>query len=154
KHPLEMPDLLRILPDTPEIRACLKRLLESHSAKEFSSNGRERVVEYLRRHSEAYRADLITAVRNSHDGTGWVEGDDDMRALARLSWPDAAPILASLAASPQKRTSVVALSFLYEHAVAATDSHAPSYRRQLKAIATNPSQPGYARSVAITALMA
>ena len=84
---------------------------------------------------------------------GHVDKEEALSALARVSWTNAEPVLRGLMASGQPRSTALALSLFYEHAIEEKDSSSEErYRRDLQAIALNRNQPGYARNVAIESL--
>jgi hypothetical protein len=70
-----------------------------------------------------------------------------------MAWESAEPLLTSLAGGGQPRSSTLALTLLYKHAVAEKDSAAVDrYRERLRAVTSNRNAPAWARNAAIKAL--
>src|SRR5262245_28401188 len=141
--------LMDCLPDNADMRDRLYKLLnEEH---EVEKKWKPRLRTWLRRNSAYFRDELITAAREADDD---IDAGGDLRALARLDWNAARPILETLASAGKSFVTPVALSLLCEHAAQEGDSaRAESYRALLKAIVENRQAIWTARLEALTGLM-
>ena len=84
---------------------------------------------------------------------GGIDKENDLKTLATLDWPTAEPLIKSLAETGQQRTSTLAISLLYQHAVETGDSTAEDkFRTRLQTIAADKNFAGWARNSAIEAL--
>lgn len=152
-YPWNANDLVRWIPQTPEAFARIKALLDKTPEDAFRYRTNQWVIAYLSQNSEYFRPRLIAAAKAVREGPGWVNNVDDLKALARLDWEQAAPILRSYAASQNPRTTALALSLQYRHAVEFSTPDVMRLRTRLRAIAEDRSATGYARNFAIEALM-
>ena len=152
-YPWKAADLVRWVPQTPEAYARIKALLEKTPEDKFEHNSKELVVAYVSRNSGYFRPRLIAAAKSVREGPGWINNADDLRALARLDWKQAAAILRSYVAFHNPRAAALALSLQYRHAVELSSTDAVALRRQLRGIAEEKTAKGYARNFAIEALM-
>ncbi|MGH9939815.1 MAG: HEAT repeat domain-containing protein, partial [Blastocatellia bacterium] len=108
------------------------------------------VQTWLRRNSAYFRDELIKSARAADDNYDSIE---DLRALAKLDWGAAKPILETFASAGKPHVTPVTLSLLYKHAMENGDSaQAESYRAHLKAIVANRRAPHYARGEALSSL--
>jgi hypothetical protein len=113
------------------------------------------VKEWLLLKSNHFLTELAARARKVKDSSkgGALNREEELIALAKLDWSNAEPLLRSLLASAQPRSSTLALSLFYRHAVEEKDIGAEEqYRRNLQQIAADRTQPGYARDAAIEAL--
>jgi hypothetical protein len=152
-YPWNASDLVRWIPQTPEAYAQIKALVDKTPENKFRYNTKEWIIAYLSQNSEYFRSRLIAAAKAVREGPGWVNNVDDLKALARLDWEQAAPILRSYVASQNPRTAALALSLQYRHAVEFSTTDVIGLRNQLRTIAEDLSAPAYARDFAIEALM-
>ncbi|HEX2487932.1 MAG TPA: HEAT repeat domain-containing protein, partial [Blastocatellia bacterium] len=144
------PNLADFLPDTTDTHDRLYKLLEEEHGSEL--HWKSFLQDWLRRNSRYFRDDLIAAARATDDRAP--DAGDDLKALARLDWDAARPILESLASGGKAFVTPLALSLLYEHAMQLGDSaNAESYRALLKAIASNRHANWSARAEVLTTLM-
>ena len=121
----------------------------------FNKDWREKIRKWLVFNSTYFLEELLGMARKAKDNQrdGHVDKEEALSALARVSWTNAEPILRGLMASGQPRSTALALSLFYEHAIEEKDSSSEErYRRDLQAIALNRNQPGYARNLAIESL--
>lgn len=147
---------LNFLPDADSTPAKVKNIYDKvQTDSKIDQDWREKIRRWLVFNS-TYFVDELTALAqkakdNQRDGA--VDKEDALTSLAYVSWSHAEPLLRGLMASGQARSTALALSLYYEHAVEEKDlANEERYRRDLQAIATNPNQPGYARNVAIESL--
>jgi HEAT repeat protein len=141
--------------ERPEIAWRLLRVLVGredvcravHAYIANATDGKEELAEWERHACASALPGLIAAVRSATDDaeSGSVRGSEDIEALAASHWNDAKPVLEDLAASSQPRVRALALALLFEHGDM-------SRFEELKATATSPSAPAYARDAAFMAL--
>src|SRR5262245_11134234 len=130
-RPDRLLSLMDYLPNNADTRDRLYKLLNEEPESE--ETWKPRVREWLRRNSAYFRDELILAASAADDDIYYA--NEDLRALARLDWAAARPILETLASAGKAFVSPVALALLYEHAAQEGDSaRAEGYRALLKAI--------------------
>ncbi len=155
-QPQKLHSFLRLLPDTNAAHAKIKELYDSaQDDPQFGAEWRNTVKEWLLYNTTYYLGELRASAQKAKDDDkdGGVDREVAVEALARLDWTNAEPLLRGLLASGQPRSSVLALSLFYLHAVEEKDmSGEERYRRDLISIAANRNQLAYARSTAIEAL--
>lgn len=154
--PAMLSTLLEFLPEADATHTKVKELYDKEQADpRFEPAWREKVRKWLVFNS-AYFLDELIALANrarDNDKDGQVYKEDSVAALARVSWTNAEPLLRRLMASGQPRSTALALSLFYKHAVKEKDMAGEErYRRDLQAIAVDRTQPGYARDAAIEVL--
>src|SRR5215813_5767580 len=138
------------LPENADTHDRLYKLLSEES--EGEETWKPDVRTWLRRNSAYFRDELIKAARAGADDI--YSSNEDLRALARLDWNAARPILETSASAGKAFVMPVALALLYEHATQEGDSaRAESYRALLKAIVENRQAISSARLEALTSLM-
>jgi hypothetical protein len=103
-------------------------------------------------HSNYFRDELIESASSITDKYG----DKDLpKALAKLDWKMAGPLLESMASASQPDSIQTALSLLYEHALEKNDvMQIENYRGRLKEIVTDPPESSLWRGIALGSLMA
>ena len=136
--------------------AKIKELYDkAQNEQQFDFSWREKVKDWLLYNSTHFLSELTALARKVKDSPkgGPLAKADTLIGLAKVDWSNAEPLLRSLLASGQPRSSALALSLLYAHAVQEKDTGAEEdYRRQLQQIAADRNQPGYARNTAIETL--
>jgi hypothetical protein len=107
---------------------------------------------WLMLHSNYFRNELIESASSITDKYG----DKDLpKALAKLDWKMAGPLLESMASASQPDSIQTALSLLYEHALEKNDvMQIENYRGRLKEIVTDPPESSLWRGIALGSLMA
>lgn len=151
-HPDWAPDLAHLFPKTPDANRRLLALLNrAHNIGK--GDPREQITQYLSRNSDYFRSLLIQNAQSAFEGEGFVENEEDLRALARLDWNAAAPLLDRLAAMSQPRISALALALQSEHAAQHASPAAAPLRDRLEAIAVNRHLPARARDYAVDSLI-
>jgi len=144
------PNLVDFLPETTDTHDRLYKLLEEEPGDEFQWKSFLR--DWLQHNSRYFRDELIAAARAADDRAH--DAGEDLKALARLDWDAARPILESLASAGKFFVTPVALALLYEHAMQNGDSaQAESHRALLKAIVTNRQASWSARAEVLMSLM-
>jgi hypothetical protein len=147
---------LNFLPDADSTPAKVKNIYDKvQTDSKINQEWREKVRKWLVYNSTYFLDELTALAQKTKDNQrdGAVDKEDALTSLAYVSWSHAEPLLRGLMASGQARSTALALSLYYEHAVEEKDlSNEERYRRDLQAIASNPNQPGYARNVAIESL--
>jgi hypothetical protein len=145
-----IPSLIDYLPEKEGTHDRLYKLLNEEPDDEESWKPYART--WLRRKSAYFRDELIKAARAADDDD--IVANEDLRALARLDWNAARPILETLASAGKAKISPIALALLYEHATKESESaRAESYRALLKAIVENRHAYSSARREALAGLM-
>ncbi|HEX5966486.1 MAG TPA: HEAT repeat domain-containing protein, partial [Pyrinomonadaceae bacterium] len=154
--PSLLPPFLNLLPDEDSTATKVKNVYDKAlQDPKFDQDWREKVRRWLLYNSTYFLDELLAMAHKAKDNQrdGDVDKEDALTSLAAVSWSHAEPLLRGLMASGQPRATALALSLYYEHAVDEKDlGNEERYRRQLQAIASNRSQPGYARSLAIETL--
>lgn len=154
--PKLLPTFLELLPDDDSTPTKVKNVFDKAQADpQHDQDWREKIRKWLVFNSTYFLEELAGMARKAKDNQrdGHVDKEEALSALARVSWTNAEPILRGLMASGQPRSTALALSLFYEHAIKEKDSSSEErYRRDLQAIALNRNQPGYARNVAIESL--
>ena len=148
--------LIEVLPEADSTPAKVKNIYDKAlSEQQFDEQWRDKVKKWLVFNSTYFLNELITMASKAKedDKDGDVDREDAVSALASVSWTNAEPILRGLMASGHPRSTALALSLYYQHAVDEKDmSGEERYRRDLQAIAVNRNQPGYARDTALYVL--
>jgi hypothetical protein len=152
--PEYLPALLKQLPDTQAALARIKAIFDAElSSPRFEPGWREAVKRHLTYHSPYFLKELAAAAGAAHDEEEIPKGEEDLKALARLDWTTAEPILMVHTASPSLRVSAIALALLYSHAVEIADADGSArYRVELRRLVEDRSRPGRARNTAAEAL--
>src|SRR5262249_29143708 len=142
--------LVGCLPENADTHDRLYKLLNEEPESEETWKPRLRT--WLQRTSAYFRDEMIRAASAADDNV--YESNEDLRALARLDWNAARPILEKLASAGKAFVTPVALALLYEHAAQEGDSaRAESYRALLKAIVENRGASWSAGVEALASLM-
>jgi hypothetical protein len=153
-EPELLPDLIELLPDTEAAAAAAWAAYQKLPPTAPRAEGESGAVRlWLRRHGEHLRDELAEAARQTKDDDGWVRGEEDLTAYARLDWNAAQPMVRSFAAGPAPRTAALAHALLYAHAVADNPAAAGPERAALQAIADDRAAPARARDIAFEALI-
>src|SRR5262249_45258510 len=148
-RPEILASLMNFLPENADTHDRLYKILNEESEGEES--WKPRLQTWLRRNSAYFRDELIKAARRADDN---IDDNEDLRALARLDWDAARPILETLALAGKSFVTPVALTLLYEHAAQEGDSsRADGYRALLKATVENRQAIWTARLEALAGLM-
>lgn len=153
-EPERLARLLPLFSDTPEAAERIKRVYDVAQYGEGVDEGwQKRVREWLLFNSKYFLEDLLALAQKAKDNEGYVENERAVRALARVDWPGAEPLLKGLAGGSQMRVAALSLTLLYRHAQEADDTgDAERYRTQLQAVASDRNAPARARDTAIEAL--
>jgi hypothetical protein len=153
-EPERLPILLPVLPETADAADRVKKLYDAAQGyARFDEEWRKIVKEWLQFNSKYFIGDLLGMVRKAKDKNGYVDKEEALKALAKVDWESAAPLLQSMSGGSQPRTAAVALALLYRHAIEEKDlSGEEKYRALLQAIAADRSAPPRARDNAIREL--
>lgn len=153
--PEDAADLAHLTPRTQKAYQRLRVLMDRVTDKgdEYSSS-RRRIQRYLSQNTDWFRDVLIAHAKAAYEGKGFIENEQDIRALARLDWEQAAPILRQMLQKDKPRLSALALSLQYQHSLQFSTNESDSLRKALKAIAADKDAPAKARDLSIEALMA
>jgi HEAT repeat protein len=154
--PQILSSFLNFLPDDDSTAARVKNIFDKvQTDPKIDQDWRDKIRKWLVFNSTYYLDELVAMAQKAKDNQrdGAVDKEDALTSLAYVSWSHAEPMLRGLMVSGQARSTALALSLFYEHAVEEKDlANEERYRRDLQAIATNPHQPSYARNVAIESL--
>ena len=145
-------ELAHLVPRTPEANRRLLALLDRLPDK-GEGDPRRLLIRYLGQNSEPFRPELIARVRAAHEGEGYAENEEDVRALARLEWDRATALLAGMIKPDRPRMTSLAVDLQYRHAFQSSSRYALALRGRLKAIGVDKSAPAKARNLAIQSLM-
>jgi hypothetical protein len=142
--------IMNCLPENADTHDRLYKLLNEELGGKWS--WKYNLQTWLRRNTSYFRDDLIEAARMADDTA--FDANQDLRALARLDWNAARPILETLASTGKAFVTPLALTLLYEHAAREGDSaRTESYRALLKAIVENRQANWRARVETLASLM-
>lgn len=118
------------LPDRPDTHDRLYKLLESDALDHLDPIFKPNLRDWLRQRSSYYRDELLRSARQADRRP---EALDDLRALARLDWDAARPILERMATSSNAQAQAAAIGLLHQNAINSADSAlAEKYRAILK----------------------
>ena len=152
-EPERLPSLLNLLPQNAPTAERVKKLYdEALPSDRFDEDWRKSVRDWLRFNSKYFLGELLALARKAKDKEGYVNGAEALRALAKVDWPLAEPLLQSLSGGGA-RTAALAAALLYRHAVEAKEEgDAGKYRERLRTLAASRSLPAAARNIAIEEL--
>jgi HEAT repeats len=138
------------LPENADTHDRLYKLLNEETGGKWS--WKYNLQTWMRRNTAYFRDDLIKAARAADDHE--YDANKDLRALARLDWNSARPILETMASEGKAFVTPLALTLLYEHSAQEGDSALrESYRVILKAIVENRQANWNARVETLASLM-
>jgi hypothetical protein len=153
-EPKLLPQLLPLLPETEEAVERVKKLYDGAQGNAHYDDGwHKKVREWLKFHSTYFLSELISATRKVKDKDGYVDNEEELKALAQVDWASAEPLLEGLADGSQPRAASLALALLYNRAVKIKDADGEEkHRARLQAIAADRNAPARARDTAIETL--
>lgn len=153
-EPDRMPGLLKVLTETPQVAERVKKMYDTALGDEkFDEAWRKGVRDWLTLNSTYFIGDLLSAARKAGDKDGYVNNEESLKALARVEWESAEPLLRSLAGSGQPRATALALALLHRRAAESKDAAGEEQTRALlKAIASDRNAPARARDTAVEEL--
>ena len=152
-YPDSAADLVHLVPRTAEANRRLLPLLDRLPNDGDSFQARGQIVRYLSQNSGLFRTELVARARAAHEGQGFIEDEEDVRALARLDWDRAAPLLTGMIKVDAPRMTALAVALQYQHFLSPFKPEAQRLRRRLKDMAENRSLPAKARDLAVEAVM-
>lgn len=155
------PELLNqyisILPTDPKIAESVKSIYDKLKKNPQAIYQRDQIREWLKFNSNYYVDELIGAAQQIKDNEDYVQNEHQyvLRALAKVDWDAARPIIDRLENdSSQPYSSILAKWVVYHHAVETGDTGtADSYRRQLQDIVENKTAAWAMRDLAMDALV-
>jgi hypothetical protein len=152
--PEGLPLMLKVLPDAPQVAERVKKLYDTALGDEkMDEEWRKGVRDWLTFNSTYFLGDLLSAARKAGDKEGYVDREEALKALARVDWESAEPLLRSLSGSGQPRATSLALALLHRRAAVSKDAAGAEHTRSLlKAIATDRNAPARARDTSIEEL--
>lgn len=148
--------LVKLLPylssaDAEKVKAAYDRFPNDESEQYV----RDEIRKWLVNNSKFFVNELLAQANKVKDGPngGYVEKGEELKNLVKIDWSTAEPLLQRLAETGQQRSSTLAISLLYQHAIDTGDASAEDkFRARLQAIASDRSFPGRARDTAIQTL--
>jgi hypothetical protein len=129
-------EYLERLPKRPEVVARVREIYDT-AIDRGQPKARKGIDEWLRRHEAARSAELVSgASKLSYDGC-WLNGGEDLEALANIDWARAAPLLRRYAASSNPYIATNARALTYRHQIVVSSPSASATRTELQRTATN-----------------
>ncbi|MET0752202.1 MAG: HEAT repeat domain-containing protein, partial [Pyrinomonadaceae bacterium] len=156
KNPEELTNYLNVLRDTPDADDFVKRLYESKLNDEnLGEDWRETVKDWLTMNSTYFIKDLVEIAGQAGDTGEYVSNQNELRALARIDWERARPILDRLINdSSQPVSQTLARWAYYEHALREGDiGDIDKYRKLLQETVENKNEKPGNRDLAMDALV-
>lgn len=155
-EPIVLALLIHLMPDSEAAATKIKEVYDKLDRADKSNiYAATQIKERLLYNSKFFLDELLTLARNfkENEKDGSLDNAEAVTALAKVSWKHAEPMVRSLASSGRPRSEAFAHTLLYQHAIDENDAAAEErFRNTLKAIASNRTQPAYARDAAIRAL--
>lgn len=153
-EPERLSRLLPLLPDNGDAADRIKKLYDAAQGNaRFNEEWRKSAREWLRFNSRYFLSDLLGLAQKARDKEGYVDKEEALKALAKVDWESAVPLLQSMSGGSQPRTAALALALLYRHALGEKESSGEEkYRARLQAIASELTAPARARDIAIEEL--
>jgi hypothetical protein len=151
-EPERLPRLLDMLPQDAAAERVKKLYDEALASDRFDGDWRKEVRNWLRFNSKYFLGELLALASKAKDEDGYVNNKEALRALAKVDWPTAEPLLQSLSGRGP-RTAALATALLYRHSIEIKEEGAAGkYRERLKTMAATRSLPARARDTAIEEL--
>jgi hypothetical protein len=154
-EPERLPSLLKLLPQDAAAAERVKKLYdEAAPSDRFDEDWRKSVRNWLRFNSKYFFDELLAMARKAKDQNqyGSVANEEALKALAKVDWRTAEPLLQSLLVEGP-RTAALATALLHRHAVEAKEEgDAGTYRAKLMTMAGSRGLPAAARDTAIEEL--
>lgn len=152
------------LPDTPDTHARVRAVMDAgltsyygqtddKEVRRHEEGWKAKLQAWLLLHSQFYLDELAQKARDSKDENGEITAEKYLRALAKLDWERAQPLLENYSYSSHLRTATLALTLRYEHAVKTNSNEVAGLRTRLQELVAHPQSPGKARDLACQALM-
>ncbi|MBI5367028.1 MAG: HEAT repeat domain-containing protein [Planctomycetes bacterium] len=155
RRPAFIDSVIRCLPETAEAVERVRKLHAARGPKHAAGAGCCALSEWLLSHGavplEHTRA--VAAGARALEQLSYIQGEPELRALARFDWGAAAPLLERFASGDQPALATLAVGLQFAHAAGDGEAAtAESLRRRLQTVATNPAAPALARERACRAL--
>jgi hypothetical protein len=154
EHPERTSRHLGIFPAKPEVAEAIKAIYEK--LEKAQSGDTYRIKEWLKYNSTVYLDELVKGANGIKDENNYVQNPNQylLRALARVDWDRALPIVQRLENDPTNpHSQILAKWVTYQHAIDTGDSSTmDSYRNELKKLVENRSLPPAQRDLAMDAL--
>jgi hypothetical protein len=146
--------------DAPDAQDRIKNLWERLTSnpqpgeEQWQEESKKVIKQWLMLDTGHFRDELIASASQAADGDGSVKNESELRALAKLDWATAQPLIEGYSSGKDIRTAVLALALLYEHATGSKDEAlAVAFRERLKSIVEDTRFPGHARHTACETLL-
>jgi len=154
--PEEVTNFLNLLPTKENIAEKVKAIYDKLPEEGEESYRREAVENWLKMNSRYYLDDLIKKAERIKDQNNYIDNtsQDNLRALARVDWYSAKPIIDRLLYdSSQPYSQVLAKWVSYEHALAEDNaSDIDRFRGELKKVVEDKTAPWALRDLALDSL--
>lgn len=157
-NPEKLPRYLGIFPPKPEIADTIKNIYDKETGKSEQENYEfTRVKEWLKFNSRYYIEDLKKSANEVRDENNYVQNANQhvLRALAKVDWDAALPIVQRLENDPSNPYSAILAKWVsYQHARDTGDfATENAYRHDLQKIVENKSATWAQRDLAMDALV-
>jgi hypothetical protein len=157
-NPEKLPRYLGIFPAKPEIADTIKDIYDKETSKSEQENYEfTRVKEWLKFNSRYYLSDLTKSAGEIRDENNYVQNANQhvLRALARVDWDAALPIVQRLENDQTNPYSIILAKWVsYQHARDTGDfATENAYRHDLQKIVENTGATWAQRDLAMDALV-
>lgn len=153
--PENLDGFLKLLPVNEETAAKVKEIFDLRG-QSFDEDSRKTIENWLKYKSKYYSDELLAEARNAKDHKSYnsVIKEQELRALAKVDWEKAEPLLRRLESdSSNPQTAFFAKRLLYEHAIEAKDSsEIVKYRGKFQKVVEDKNASGRQRGAAFDAL--
>ena len=150
-----LPTLLGILPQDETTATRVKESYDRAMAEQtMERESLQRVKKWLVYNSNYFTNELQALANKVRDNDkGYIDQQEALVSLAKIDWSSAEPVVQSLVNSSQPRSSTLALTLLYEHAITEKDlTTEEKLRGRLQAVAADRNALSAIRTIAIDSL--
>jgi hypothetical protein len=154
-YPEMLPRLLGAFPRNEATTTRVKELYDRALVdQQMERETLEKIRFWLVYNSNYFTTELLTAASKVRDNErGYIDQPEALVALARIDWSAAEPLVQSLVNGNQPRSATLALTLLYNHAIADKDlTEEQKLRDRLQIVAADRNAAGHSRNMAITTL--
>ncbi len=160
KTPDKITEYLNVLPDTPEVADFVKRIYDRRTSSSINGEDEDylknQIKSWLTTHSRYFSDELLNEAQNIKDTPeGYVSGQTELLALARVDWDKAKPILDRMYNDSTQPVSQTLARWAFYRRAIATDSlgDIERYRDELKTVVENKKVSDGQRDLAMDALV-
>lgn len=126
---------------------------EGERKQVFQERQSKEIKDWLMVRGNYFRDELVKRAQATAFRDGWIQGQDELEALARFDWSAAEPVITALEGRTDLRIQALCLSLKYRRSSGGENDGGAAHRERLKTIASDTHAPGRARSIAFDALM-